>query len=437
MQIGWRLLATFKPTTKNPKQVPDYANIKKNLSRVEQLERDLNLKQLQINRLLTITQAINDNVKSSGLFSMYSSFLGWEMGVKKMALFYKKEDRWVIAASLGLTDEQLASDISDRLPQFTRTNHMSGIDHPLLNQFDVVIPVKHKDTAIAYAFIGGFAEDEDLYNKVQFITTITNIIAVAIENKRLFKQQLEQERMKREMELASEMQRQLIPKSLPTTERYELSSIYRPHYGIGGDYFDFIEFEDGKITFCIGDISGKGVAAALLMANFQANFHTLIRKRLTLEEFIHEINASLMRIMRGEKFITFFVAEYDLESGKLQYINAGHNPPFLAVNGKIKRLDKGCTILGMFPSLPKVELGTEILDSEAMILTYTDGLTDLQNEKQDYFSDELVQNFIGKHQKLSASDFNKLLLQFIEDFKGKQAYPDDFTVLSCKIFKKK
>ena len=81
------------------------------------------------------------------------------------------------------------------------------------------------------------------------------------------------------MELASEIQHMLIPKVLPTKSCYELASIYKPHYGVGGDYFDFIEFDDGKIVFCVGDISGKGVAAALLMANFQANFHTLINKR--------------------------------------------------------------------------------------------------------------------------------------------------------------
>jgi len=117
----------------------------------------------------------------------------------------------------------------------------------------VVIPVKHKEQDIAFLFIGGLEEDDEMYNKVQFITTITNIIAVAIENKRLFKRQLEQSRMKREMELASEMQLQLVPSKLPSDECYELASIYKPQLGVGGDYFDYIELNEREFAFCVAD----------------------------------------------------------------------------------------------------------------------------------------------------------------------------------------
>ena len=96
--------------------------VKKRLSTIEQLERDLNLKQLQVNRLLNITQAINNNVKMSGLFEMYSSFLSWEMGVKKMALYFRKEDEWQCTASIGLDEKLLQTDISDQLTKFTRLN---------------------------------------------------------------------------------------------------------------------------------------------------------------------------------------------------------------------------------------------------------------------------------------------------------------------------
>lgn len=413
--------------------IPDPADMRNHLSRSEKLERELNLKQLQINRLLTITQAINNNVKANGLFSMYSSFLGWEMGVERMALFYRKEEKWTCAAHLGIEESLLSTDIGGDLGQFNRTNYLTPTGHPLLDQFDVVIPVFHKDTPIAYAFIGGFSESEDLYNKVQFITTITNIVAVAIENKRLFKRQLEQERLKREMELAREMQGQLIPKELPNCAEYELASIYKPHLGVGGDYFDFIQFEDGQIAFCVGDISGKGVAAALLMANFQANFHTLIRKRRSLKDFIREINTSLIRTTKGEKFITFFIGAYDTSTREVYYVNAGHNPPFLVQDNGISRLDKGCTILGMFPELPSLEMGTVKIGSEALLLAYTDGLTDLQNESGDYLSDELLQAFLQRHYRQTAGRFNELLLSFIEDFKGSQSYPDDFTILTSKF----
>lgn len=414
--------------------MPDLTNIKKGMSRLETLERELNLKQLQINRLLGITQAINNNISAAGLFEMYQSFLSWEMGVRKMALYFSEPKGWVCKASIGISDDLLREDIAAILPRFKKLSHIQTPEHPLIREFDVVIPVLHKETPLAYVFIGGFGEDEDMYNKVQFITAITNIVAVAIENKRLFKRQLEQERLKREMELAGEMQQLLIPSQLPKCEHYELASIYKPHLGVGGDYFDFIELENDRFAFCIGDISGKGIAAALLMANFQAHFQSLIHERRTLPELVRSLNQSVLRITNGDKFITFFVAEYDLRLQTLSYVNAGHNPPAMAMNGKIFRLDKGCTILGAFQELPRLEVGELYVDNEALILAYTDGLTDIRNEEGEFMDEAYGYDFLLRNHTLSAGMFNEKLLEEIEHFKGAESYPDDFTVLTCKIY---
>ena len=307
----------------------EFSEIRKGLSNLEQLERELNLKQLQINRLLTITQAINNNVSAEGLYSMYNSFLSWEMGVKKMALFVVRNGEWYCASSIGIEEGLLERDISGKLKEYQRLKNLDDENSdPLISQFDIVVPELHKATPIAYTFIGGFSEDEDMYNKVQFITTITNIIAVAIENKRLFKKQIEQERIKRDIELAGEMQQLFIPSNLPNGQDYQLASIYKPHYSVGGDYFDWVEFDNDKFSFCIADISGKGVGAALLMANFQANFHTLVKLDSKLDDFVKALNESLFRITGGDKFLTFFVAEFDKKTRLLHYVNCGHNPPF-------------------------------------------------------------------------------------------------------------
>ncbi len=412
-----------------------FSNLNKEWSSIEALERELNLKQLQINRLLNITQAINNNVSAEGLYEMYRSFLSWEMGVNKMALYIRQvEGEWKCATSIGVSDELLRANIGDALPQFTRLRNISEEDHPLLSEFDLVIPVSHKDQPIAYVFIGGFGENEDMYSKVQFITTITNVIAVAIENKRLFRRQLEQERLKQEIELGSEIQQLLIPKAFPKKEAYELAGVYQPRFGVGGDYFDFLESADNKIVFCVGDISGKGVSAALLMANFQANFHTLINKRTELDEFIVDINKSINLITEGNWFITFFIAEYDINERRLQYINAGHNPPLLVCQNKITPLDKGCTILGSFQELPELEVGVQKIEDEAIIFSFTDGLTDLTNDDGEFLNEKMVQDFALENYRLPASDFNAGLMERIEQFKGEANYPDDFTLLTCRIF---
>lgn len=414
--------------------MPELTDIKRTMSRIEKLEREVNLKQLQINSLLAITQAINENVSSEGLFSMYNSFLRWEIGIRKMALFFKESGHWDCKTSLGIDDKLLEQDISAELSRYRSKQGVQNSEHPLIREFDLVVPVLHKDNAIAYAFIGGFQDNDDVYNKVQFVTTITNVIAVAIENKRLFKQQLRQEVLNREVELAAEIQRSLVPSRLPSGNNYELSSIYKPHFAVGGDYFDVVEFSDSSIIFCIADITGKGVAAALLMANFQAILHTLVMRCQTLEEMVQEMNASVFKITQGDRFITLFLAKYDTESRTLYYINAGHTPPLLVMNGEVERLKNGCTVLGWLPELPFLEIGGICLCDDALVFSYTDGLTDVQNAAGEPFGEDNLIRFMQDNAKTSAKELNKKLLAHIETYREREPFPDDITVLTCKFF---
>ena len=163
---------------------------------LEKLEKELNLKQLQIRSLLTITQAINDNVPQDGLFNMYKSFLSWEMGIEKMVLFIMADEGWVCTTHINY-ENKAVDGIIPLIVSHKRLYTIKADDPAPLRDFDIIIPVFHKDYPIAYSLIGGIKDKDDLFNKIQFITTITNIIAVAIENKRLFKRQLEQENTKR------------------------------------------------------------------------------------------------------------------------------------------------------------------------------------------------------------------------------------------------
>lgn len=415
--------------------MPELQEIKRTLTRIEKLEHEVNLKQLQINSLLAITQAINENVSAEGLFNMYNSFLRWEIGIRKMALFFKETGEWECKTSLGVETGLLGHDINAELSKYRSTRGLENADHPLISEFDLVIPVMHKDEPIAYAFIGGFVDEDDVYNKVQFVTTITNVIAVAIENKRLFKTQLRQEVLNREVELAAEIQRTLVPSRLPSGANYQLSSIYKPHFAVGGDYYDVVEFPDGNIAFCIADITGKGVAAALLMANFQANLRALVTRCQTLEEIVQEMNAAVHRVTNGDRFITLFLARYEVRTRTLHYVNAGHTPPLLLSNGEVIPLKNGCTVLGWMPELPFLEIGGVCLTEEAMLFTYTDGLTDVRNDEGEEFSENKLIDFLKQHTQLGAKEINSKLLAHIEAYRGHQPFPDDITVLTCRVFK--
>lgn len=400
---------------------------------LEKLEKELSLKQLQIKSLLTITQAINDNVSGEGLFNMYKSFLSWEMAINKMALFVIDDDGWDCATSIGF-DAARQKELIPLLLAHKRLHTIKEGDDKRLLDFDIVIPVFHKETPIAYALIGSIKEKEDLYNRIQFITTITNIIAVAIENKRLFKRQLAQERYNREMELASDVQHMLIPEEMPKSEYFHLSSIYQPHFNVGGDYLDYIKFNDHKFAMCIADISGKGVAAALLMANFQAMIQSLIFQYRDLETFVFALNQSVHRITKADKFITFFIAEIDTKARTMKYINAGHYPPLLYMDGKIRELNQGCTVIGAFDKLPEINEETIELSKDALILSFTDGLVELQNGDQKYFGDDMVRDFVIANGNDDPDTFNKKLKEEIDNFRGEQEFNDDIAILTCKIY---
>ncbi|MBK8628330.1 MAG: serine/threonine-protein phosphatase [Saprospiraceae bacterium] len=400
---------------------------------LEKLEKELSLKQLQIKSLLTITQAINDNVSADGLFNMYKSFLSWEMGIEKMALFVTDGEEWECTAAINF-EKKRTEKMVPLLLIHKRLHTIKNDDHILLEGFDIIIPVFHKDVPIAYAVIGGIKEKEDLYNKIQFITTITNIIAVAIENKRLFKKQIEQERYQREMELASEVQQMLIPEIWPVESKFAISKIYKPHFNIGGDYLDYIRFDDDRFAFCIADISGKGVSAALLMANFQAMIQSLIFQYRDLETFVFALNQSVYRITKSDKYITFFVAEIDLKHKTLKYVNAGHYPPILKMNGSLIRLDKGCSFIGAFEKLEKIKEEKINLEPGAMIVSFTDGLPDLRNKDEEYFGDSYLEIFVDENCEMSPESFNQKLLEEIDDFRGENEIADDIAVLTCKIY---
>lgn len=427
-------MRTFRPPNAYPRAMSQSTDAPYSISRIEKLEREINLKQLQINSLLTITQAINENVSTDGLYNMYTYFLRMEIGIRKMALFFRENDLWECKADLGVDTKNLNSqEVSRELHQYRTKQSVEKSAHPFIKQFDLVLPVLHKDIPIAYVLIGGFVDEDDVYNRVQFVTTITNVIAVAVENKRLFKQQIHQEVLNREVELAADIQRTLVPSSLPASAHYQLSSIYKPHFAVGGDYYDVVEVPKGLI-FCIADITGKGVPAAMLMANFQATFRALVSRTTSLSEIIAEINAAVFRVTQGDRFITLFLGEYEVSTKTLHYVNAGHTPPILLTKNRIQRLKNGTTVLGWMPELPFLEDGRVQLDGETLLFTFTDGLTDVCNRSEEPFGEERALAFLEEYAGLHVKELNTQLLAHIEQYCERTPYPDDITVLTCKLF---
>ncbi|HRG88184.1 MAG TPA: PP2C family protein-serine/threonine phosphatase, partial [Chitinophagales bacterium] len=186
-------------------------------------------------------------------------------------------------------------------------------------------------------------------------------------------------------------------------------------------------------AFCISDISGKGIPAAILMANFQANMRILLTRKHSLQQFIDILNGKVLEITKGEKFITLFVATYNYVTRTLTYVNAGHNPSILHTSGDIQLLDNGCTILGMFETLPYINYGEVQVEPGSILVNYTDGLSEAINNDGKLFDVEGIISFTRSHHALSLAEFNTRLIDHVISYKQDTDFDDDITLLSLRF----
>lgn len=352
--------------------------------------RKLNLSNFKLNSLLDLTQAINENLSTAGLLEKYENILCHELNIGKILVFIEN-DVWETVLRVGIPESYeniLYKDIESEMLKYEEITGISfQMEYPF-DIFDVIIPVFHKDEPVAYVLIGDIDEEQQgispIIKHLKFIQTITNIIVVAIENKRLYQESLEKEVLRKELEVASKMQSMLIPStdSLPQNPYLNVATYYKPHSQVGGDYYDFMALNDQEYGFCIADVSGKGVSAAILMSNFQANLRALFKSKLSLINMVKELNELVNASAHGEKFITFFIAKYNIKNKSIQYINAGHNPPLLLHKEKqsIVYLTNGCVGLGMFEEIPTIRVGTVHVNSGDKLVCYTDGLIEAEND---------------------------------------------------------
>lgn len=395
------------------------------------------LKELELNALLEITQAINENLPEDSLYKIYNFTLRANLKLDKLMLLVQDKHQWEQKLSFGTQlnyseIEKSAYKLAEKRKILFNTDL---VDSPF-SEFEVAIPVFHKNELLAIVFLGGVANPEEkelIENHLNFIQALTNIIMVAIENKKMARERLEQEVYAKEMEIAKKVQQLLFPKSLPENANFSIDAHYSPHHTVGGDYYDWLSIDENRKIVCIADVSGKGVPAALLMSNFQASLRTLLRKTTDLEEVIHDLNHQVFESANGENFITFFIALIDLKEKTLTYVNAGHNPPFLmSSNGTIEKLDKGTLVLGALKEIPFLEIGTTEIEKTQTLLLYTDGLTEAFNEKEEEFGPERVMEILYKNIITKPDLIIANILEEIDVFIGKRPLSDDITLLACQ-----
>ncbi len=393
----------------------------------------------KLNALLEITQAINNNSSPEELLSLTEKILVRDLNIGKIAI-YKKNTEWHCIFRSGCDAEVTDKvDVEKVLLPVKEISFVAVSNNNSIKGFDIVIPVYHNNQPLAYVLIGDLEEGEGMSPVVRhltFIQTLTNIVLVAIENIRLFQESLEQERMKKELELARKMQSLLIPDNeiLPTTDCISVKGFYQPHYSIGGDYYDCIRLSHNTWGFCIADVSGKGISAALLMANFQANLRALYTYEIPMEELVKELNKRVVESANGEKFITLFIAKYNCETRLLEYINAAHNPPvvYQTKDDRILLLNSNTVGVGMLDEIPSVTKETLTIDQRTKIICYTDGLSELPDDDGKEIGTAPIEKNIRNHESIG-----KNILDLIREEKITPDNPrcfDDVSILGVEIF---
>jgi sigma-B regulation protein RsbU (phosphoserine phosphatase) len=400
------------------------------------LKKKIEKKELEINALLEITQAINSNLAEESLYKIFNFTLRSNLNLKKLALFVLDES-WNCKVHFGTKKNYSKIKLDERVQLAKNIHKMSEFDNCDFDEFDLVIPIAHKMDTLALVFVGGLEDHQDNHDQeenIKFIQALSNIIIVAIENKKLARKQLQQEAFRKELEIASDVQQFLFPERLPNTERLKMEASYLPHDLVGGDYYDYIPINKNQFLICVADVSGKGIAAALMMSNFQASLRTLLRQTPNLTEIVEALNFQVMENTKGEKFITFFGAIYDINLKTMVYVNAGHNPPILWQRGKgLSLLEEGSTVLGAMQPLPFINEGFIDNLEDFTLFCYTDGLTETVNEADEEFGQEALMEYFAKNNTKNLKEIHQDIIVALDGFKGRNGYRDDITLLTCRV----
>lgn len=392
--------------------------------------------------MLDITQTINENHSVETLFSEFELILNEELGVSKILLFSLDDGEWSIRLCSGVKrDIAEAIDVERDLLQIRKIENLTLTENASLQHFDAVIPLYHKYKITGYLLVG---DNDDLLHGIsptvrnlKFIQIVANVIIVHIENHKMQSRLLRQESLRRELEIASEIQAGLVPSDneLLKTSYTNVRSLYHPHLEVGGDYFDVIRLSPYSVGFCIADVSGKGMGAALIMSNFQAMVRTLFTSSISMKRLITELNRKVYENTTDDKYITCFVARYNMLTGRLSYVNAGHLPPIVynSRSGELGELERGCIGIGMLDSIPGVEVGSVRIKKGMKMIAFTDGLIEVDNGNR-------IDQCLGQLRDMlrtskSINETMDMIERMAEEYRKEKLVFDDISVLGIEFVK--
>jgi sigma-B regulation protein RsbU (phosphoserine phosphatase) len=294
----------------------------------------------------------------------------------------------------------------------------------------------------------GFTEEDKC-----MLAAAASQMAFAIENAKLVRHLADEERLRAELAMATQVQERLFPSQLPALRGAELSAVCHPARGVGGDYYDFLELGPGRLGVAVADVAGKGISAALLMSVVQASLRS--QAPLTggdLTQLVSSMNRLLHQSTGSSSYATFFYAEYDEETRRLTYVNAGHNPPILArahaevgedstsledsaawgEAPRIELLDAGGLAIGLFAESEYTQASIAMNPGDALIL-YTDGVTEAMNLYDEEFGESRLREVVARWSHASADELRERIVEAVRAWCGSAPQHDDLTLSVLKV----
>jgi sigma-B regulation protein RsbU (phosphoserine phosphatase) len=296
----------------------------------------------------------------------------------------------------------------------------------------VIVPLISKEREYGYLFIGEKLNKTPYTSSdFEFLSTIANIAVISLDNARMIEEIVEKKRLEEELNLARNIQARLLPSEMPKIEGYNVHAVNIASKMVGGDYFDVIPINSDEYVFAIADVSGKGMPASLLMSNLQAGLQILVQENKPLNEITARLNNLIYQNTSIEKYITFFILKLNVKNGRFEYVNAGHNPPYLFhADNEPLMLEKGGLILGMMPDIV-YESGFGKIRKNDCLLMFTDGVTECMDSEENEFEEQGLLNFLNKNiSRYDSKELNSKLIDELYRFAGDPTENDDITLLT-------
>jgi sigma-B regulation protein RsbU (phosphoserine phosphatase) len=269
----------------------------------------------------------------------------------------------------------------------------------------------------------------------QVLSHSAEMFALLLENGRLTGRVVEQEKLRRELQVASEVQMRLFPQKSPETASISCAGLCIPARGVGGDYYDFLDLGSGVTGIALADVAGKGIAAAIIMSVVQASLRSLAETNAeSLADLAARINRLLHRSTGSSSYATFFYSQYDESTRVLRYVNAGHNPPYVwrQRDGSIEELSAGGMIIGMFAQA-RYEEAAITLEPGDVLMAFSDGVSEAHNPTGEEFSEDRVKEVLARTAPLPVSEMSAQILAELRQWMANAEQYDDLTFLLMKI----